>query len=352
MKYNKEDIHFEEITPRAFENLCYDLIVKYGFTNLIWREGGADNGRDIEASYIFNNPISPRQTKYFFECKHYTTGGVPPEQLNSKIAWADAELPDSFIIFTSSYLTNGSRTWLEKMKIQKKKYEIVCIEGEELKDRLINYPELIERYFALNRYEKLLKDIKDYEAKFRINPSYELLKEIIENIDLSKLDIEDIGFILFNFYGQYQFFETINDYYGDFDETVIDRILDYLKDRDTNEVLSSFEEYKNNYDELGGNGFFDEMLWLDDNDNIHEMKKLNFQIYNLHLNYKLEQDRWNIGNYLVIIHKDVAFEIFQVEKTEIRIIKDFNSNKIMKLSLNLNKQVSEKYKRYLQHFGT
>jgi hypothetical protein len=43
MKYTKDDIQFKQISPRGFENLCYDLLVKYNFHNLIWREGGADN---------------------------------------------------------------------------------------------------------------------------------------------------------------------------------------------------------------------------------------------------------------------------------------------------------------------
>lgn len=62
MKYVKEDIQFDQISPRGFENLCYDLLVKYNFHGLIWREGGGDNGRDIEASFTFNNTIKTKET--------------------------------------------------------------------------------------------------------------------------------------------------------------------------------------------------------------------------------------------------------------------------------------------------
>jgi len=351
MKYNKDDIHFDKISPTAFENLCYDLVVKYGFTDLVWRKGGADDGRDIEANYIFNNSIKPKKTKYFFECKHYTSSGVPPEHLNSKIAWADAGNPDTLVIFTSSYLTNSSRAWLEKLAPQKH-YEIICIEGEDLKERLINYPEIIERYFSQNRYEQMLKDIKDYKIKFNVSPSYEFFKELVENIDLTKLDIEDFGFILLNFYTQYQFFETRDDYYGDFDKKVMYRLLDFLKNTITNERLDSFEEYKDNYDELGGSGIFDEMFWIDYEGNFDEMKKLDFQVYVLHLNHKLGQDKWKIGDYLFVIYQDVAFEIFKDEKTEIRIISNFNPDRISELSLDLSDQVTIKYKIYLEYFNT
>ncbi len=349
MKYVKEDIQFDQISPRGFENLCYDLLVKYNFHGLIWREGGADNGRDIEASFTFNNTIKTKETKWFFECKHYTRG-VPPKQLNSKIAWADAESINSLVIFISSYLTNNARTWLEKI-IPQKPYEIICIEGEELKERLLNYPDLIERYFSLNRYDQMLKDIKDYKNKFNISPSFELLKEIIENLDLTKLDTEDFGFILLNFFAQYQFFETRNVFYGDFDYKIINRVLEHVKATVTNENLTSFQEYKDNYDELGGSGIFDEMTWLDDEDNVHDMVKYDFQSYDLHLNHKLDRENWKIGLYLFIIYDTVAFEIFKVDKTEIRIIKDFEPKKINLLSLNLNGDIVKNYDRYLKKFS-
>lgn len=351
MHYAKEDIQFEQISPRGFENLCYDLLVKYNFHDMIWREGGADNGRDIEASFTFNNTIRDRETKWFFECKHYISNGVPPEHLNSKIAWADAELPNSLVFFISSYLTNNARTWIEKI-IPQKPYEIICIEGEQIKDRLLNYPDLIERYFSLNRYEQMLKDIKEYKSKFNINPSFEILKEIIENINLTKLDTEDFGFILLNFFGQYQYFETRNDFFGDFDDKIINRVLDHLKENVTNENLNSFQEFKGNYAELGGAGIFDEMYWIDDEDNVSEMKKYDFQVYDLHLNFKQAQENWKIGLYLFVVFDTVAFEIFKVDKTEIRIIKDFNPDRIRLLSLNLADGIVDKYNKYVREFGT
>lgn len=137
MKYKIEDINFESITPHEFENLCYDLLVKYNFHALIWREGGADNGRDIEGSFSFSTMLRTKETKWFIECKHYKNNGVPPNELNSKIAWADAEQPDFLVFIVSSYLTNGARTWLEKM-IPQKQYDISIIEGEDLKHRLVS----------------------------------------------------------------------------------------------------------------------------------------------------------------------------------------------------------------------
>jgi len=347
MRFKVDDIDFTSITPHGFENLCYDLLIKYNFHNLIWREGGADNGRDIEAKLSFDSMVKNKETNWFFECKHYTSGGVPPNELTSKIAWADAELPDFLVFFVSSYLSNNARLWLEKIEKQKQ-YDITVIEGEELKNRLVNYPELIERYFSLNRYEKLFKDIRDYKIKFRISPSYEFLNEIAKNIDLDRLSVDEIGFIVINFFSQYKSFEGRNYYQGDFDGTEVNRVLDFLKRNVSNEELKSFKPYFEDYEELGGAGIIDEMTWLEDD--VNEMTLYNFQSYDLHLNHKKEQDKWKIGCYLFVIYEDVAFEIFQIETTEIRIIKDFKPGRINELSLKLDENINENYSKYLKHF--
>lgn len=345
MKYTKDDIDWRKITPKAFENLCYDLLVNYNFNNLIWRQGGADNGRDIEGNYLFKNSIKDIKTKWFFECKHYTSNGVSPDELNAKIAWADAEKPDYLVILVSSYITTNARTWLEKLSLSKQ-YHIIVIEGEELKDRLVKYPDLIERYFALDRYDKLFKEMKDLQLKFKISPSFEVLREIINNIDFSKLDIEDISFLLLNFYGQYTFFD--GNEYDYFDDTIIFKFLDFLKDSITHSKLSSFSKYKDNYDALGGDGMFEEIFY--NSEDMKFNKFYNFQSYTFHLNYKKEREYWSIGEYLFIIYKDVAFELFKDEITEIRIIQNFVPESLLSLSIKLPKSIVEEYNNYVAYF--
>jgi hypothetical protein len=350
MNHTTADINFEEITPKSFENLCYDLLIKYNYSNLIWREGGADNGRDIEGTKVFNNAIKLIDTKWFFECKHYTSGGVPPNDLTSKIAWADAELPDYLVLFLSSYLTNNARTWLDKISPQKP-YEIIIIEGEVLKNRIVKFSELVETYFSVDRYLLLFKEIKNYKTKFNIKPSFEFLKEIIENIDFTKLTFDEIGFLAINFYQQFQLFESRNDYWGDFDKKIIYRLLEYLKQNVSNTELTSFDEYKNDFSDLGGLGIFDEAYWLEDKDSEIEMKEYDFQYYDLHLNHTQEQNRWKIGQYLFVVYEDVAFEFFELDEMEIKIIEEFDEDKIGELAIGLNEQRVKDYKEYREYFS-
>ncbi|KTS70912.1 hypothetical protein NS115_24560, partial [Paenibacillus jamilae] len=137
MLFKEEDIQFERITPRKFEELCFDILLRMGYQSLIWRQGGADQGRDIEGKFIVNNQlVGTIEERWFFECKHYTNG-VPVEQISTKIAWADAEGPNHFVLFTSSYLSNSSRQWLEKMQ-KGRPYKIHIIEGKIIKHLIVN----------------------------------------------------------------------------------------------------------------------------------------------------------------------------------------------------------------------
>ncbi|WP_435139304.1 restriction endonuclease [Formosa sp. A9] len=349
MNHTTADIKFEEISPKSFENLCYDLLIRYNYSNLIWREGGADNGRDIEGIKVFSNQIKPIETKWFFECKHYTSGGVPPDDLTSKIAWADAELPDFLVVFISSYLTNNARTWIDKISVQKP-YEIIVIEGEELKNRIVKFSDLVETYFSIDRYLLLFKEIQNYKTKFNIKPSFEFLKEIIENINFERLTFDEIGFLAINFYEQYELFESRNDYYGDFDKTIIYRLLEYLKNNLANTELKTFEEYQADFSDLGGRGIFDEIYWLEEGDT-EDMKEYDFQYYDLHLNPSQEQSKWKIGHYLFVRFQDVAFEFFESDEMEIRKIEEFNSDRMDELVIGFSSDRIEWYKKYLEYFS-
>src|SRR5437016_10260108 len=95
---------FLALTDKQFEELCFDLLALSGFEKLEWRQGGADSGRDIQGTFVSANPLDiHNEETWFFECKHHKTG-ISPDQLNGKIAWADAEKPKHLVFIVSSYL--------------------------------------------------------------------------------------------------------------------------------------------------------------------------------------------------------------------------------------------------------
>lgn len=338
MIYNSDDISLEQLSPRDFERLCFELLMQYGFNELTWRQGGADSGRDIEGSLVFSNHISPIKTRWFFECKHYTSTGVPPAELSSKLVWADAEQPDYLVLFVSSYITTAARTWLDGIRSQKP-YEIIVIEGPEFKSRLLQYPKLIEQFFSLNGAERLLKDVKDHWLKYKIEPSYEVLREIAEKIDPEKLTLNDLGFLFISFYKNYQMFETRLGYIEDFTEQVLEPLYDRLRILSGTEDLKTFTSIAGDVEYLGGNGCFDDTETLEETD--LSSPNLGHQYYTFHLNSKKSQEHWGLGYYLFIITTyGHAVELFMLDNsdftTESKVYVPYTPDVLGQLSLKLD----------------
>jgi len=193
MIFSDQDIDFLKLTDRQFEELCFDLLLKLGYEGLVWRQGGADSGRDIEGKLtITSSLVGLYEEKWFFECKRYEKG-ISPEIINSKIAWADAEKPKHFVVFVSSYLSNNTREWLNKIS-HDKHYIIHPIEGKHLKDILLKFPDLISKYFG-NRFSKLLIDAQRNWLIHDLLPDLNTISLLLKNIDDGKLSIDDLAFL-------------------------------------------------------------------------------------------------------------------------------------------------------------
>lgn len=65
MTYSTDNINFGLLSPTEFERLCFELLLKLGYSELAWRQGGADNGRDIEGSLNFSTPILEKNQMVF-----------------------------------------------------------------------------------------------------------------------------------------------------------------------------------------------------------------------------------------------------------------------------------------------
>lgn len=213
----EKHIDFNKLTPNEFEELCFELILKHGFSKVIWRQGGADNGRDIEAiSTINNSLVGMFEEKYFFECKKYENG-VPPAELNSKIAWADAEKPQHLVFIISSYLSNNARTWIEKIGTDKS-YKIHIIEGAQLSKILLQHDELISKYFILDKYVSLLDETIDKWVLHNLTPNFYTYYYLLENLDKKSLSIRQIVFLYTSYYVHYSRLEEIeNENYHEID---------------------------------------------------------------------------------------------------------------------------------------
>jgi hypothetical protein len=193
MNFDENDIDFVKLSEKQFEELCFDLLVRLGYKGLVWRQGGADSGRDIEGRLAVNNSlVDIYEEKWFFECKCQKKG-ISPELINSKIAWADAEKPKHFVIFMSSYLSNNTRIWIDKIS-REKTYLIHPIEGKELKRILLRFPDLVANYF-LDEYSKLLLESRKSWLIHDLIPDLDTISLIMRKIEIEKLSVEELSFL-------------------------------------------------------------------------------------------------------------------------------------------------------------
>lgn len=193
MRLREDDINFLKIDGRLFEEMCFDLLRRLGFHAIVWRQGGADHGRDIEGRFTSANPLIGTSTEsWFFECKNQATG-VSVADLCDKLQWADAEKPDHFVILAGSHLTNDCRTWLAKISADKR-YRLHVVEGKELNRLVRAYPELVERYFA-GPYELLLRDLIRQFLLVGILPSPEQMHSLWANLNPADLAPEEFAFL-------------------------------------------------------------------------------------------------------------------------------------------------------------
>jgi hypothetical protein len=186
-------LDFANLTPTDFEELCFDLLGRVGYLDLTWRQGGADQGRDIEATFDAVNPLLETiRERWYVQCKHYE-GGVPPQPINDAVAWADAGRPQHLLYIVSSHVTNATRTWLEEIRRQKA-YSVHVLEGKRLAELIVRYPDLVARYF-FTEPRRLLRDAMNAWATFGILPSGRHLAVFVANLEPSELTREENAFM-------------------------------------------------------------------------------------------------------------------------------------------------------------
>ncbi len=220
------------LTHQQFEELCFELIHASDFNNIQWRQGGADKGRDIQALKNSSNKIVGDFTEtWFFECKRYTNG-VPPEQLTSKITWADAEKPNHLVFFISSYLTTSCKDWIEKTK-PTKPYKIHIIEGSDIIKILENNSKIYRKFFQSDYIIQLLEEAQRNWVMHNFLAEISVLGTILESkYPVEKFSTNDLIFILCSYYFNYDYLIKAKDYLWDFDDSMITEILDELKTRE------------------------------------------------------------------------------------------------------------------------
>jgi len=178
----------EKLDYVKFEQLCRDLIVAMEYSDVIWRQGGGDSGRDIEATLKRKHPdgITHSTEKWFFECKKYSSG-ISVRDIDDKINWANAERADYLAFMSNSYLTNPCREYCKK-EMETKRLKILEWTDLKFRDILFGFPDLCDYYFdKIPPRNNWKKPFVNEEIKTKIgdiefgNVSQEKAIEMVEN---------------------------------------------------------------------------------------------------------------------------------------------------------------------------
>jgi len=251
MTFEDRDIQFEKLQWKDFEELCFDLLLKYQFHSLNWRQGGGDKGRDIQAIFnVANGIIGAYQERWFVECKHYKKG-VPQNEISSKVEWAEAEKADHLLIMTSSYLTASASEYLEKKRTSLP-FGIHLIDGKNLKQRLLPFPDLIVKYFA-DDTTKLVRDLLKQWIYHDYVPERGMLVKLEKNINPAKLNLDELVFLLFSY--ENCDFDDLADEFGEEIDVNYDFLYKYIIASKNSEFpIDNIDPYMYTFDMLKAGG--------------------------------------------------------------------------------------------------
>ena len=168
-----KSISFDNLSPIEFEEFCFDLLQKLSFFNIDWRKGTglktspSDRGRDIVFQREYPDIDGTRYFEtWFVECKHHKKG-LPPEELQNLLSWANAERPDGVIIIVSNFLSNPAKDYLENYrKNNKPAYKIKYWEQPTLEKLVKNKISLLRKYNLISDPIRNVKDILTVEEEF------------------------------------------------------------------------------------------------------------------------------------------------------------------------------------------
>jgi len=145
---NSSRIDFSHFDGRKFERLTSDLLKKLGFTNIQYETQVRGLRADIIAEYQQKDPFGVETREvWIVEIKFYKSEKADLRSLYQLMQYV-VELPERYkvLLITNSQLTSTAKEWLKNAQ-DLQRFRIRVIEGPELKNLLIRYPELVQEYF-------------------------------------------------------------------------------------------------------------------------------------------------------------------------------------------------------------
>jgi|SRR5450756_489802 hypothetical protein len=166
-------LDFSQLSDTNFEEFTFHLLGRLGFVNIDWRKGTghdsspADSGRDLVAQQIREDVDKSKSMEtWFVDCKHYKKG-VPPGELQSLLAWAEAEKPHTALIVASGFLSNPAKDYIEKYVRQRNPpFRIKYWERPQLEQMTAKKRSLIWEFGLAQLKARSVNEILKWEDEF------------------------------------------------------------------------------------------------------------------------------------------------------------------------------------------
>jgi hypothetical protein len=196
-------IHFKNLTCIGFEEFCFELLRRVGFSNLDWRKGTpkdsspADSGRDIIAHQQREDVDGSRFSDvWFVDCKHYSKA-VPPTELQNALAWAEAESPNVLLFIASGYFSNPAKEYLEKYRQSRKpRFRIKTWELPQVEHLTSGRRSLLYRYDLIKEKYKI-RHAQPWEPEVKRSVKRSM-REMEKKYGKKNLIVDDFGWGMFN----------------------------------------------------------------------------------------------------------------------------------------------------------
>ena len=227
----QSEVTFDVLSNTEFEEFTYDLLSAIGFYELNWRKGTglpsspSDQGRDIECKYRTKAPDgNDQEERWFVECKHYKRG-VPPEELQSALSWAQAERPDKMLFVVSNFLSNPAKECLKHyQESNRPSFKIIYWELPKLQELSRVQTRILRKYGLLGEFPLLglLHPFHIRYLKLTLPNSLDYFFGLLDDLDPSerKEILEATEHEIIN----PRFREPPQDYKGTIGELMIDKV--------------------------------------------------------------------------------------------------------------------------------
>jgi Restriction endonuclease len=141
-------LDWQNLSPAEFENLCFDLLLKEGFTNVVYYGGSGDRARDFVGESLVSFPDAIENIKYLIQCKRILGQALSVSDISSVKEWMDAsdEYRRTLIMITTNVSPN-TRDWISSIN-KKSKYTMTIWDKFELEQRLSKHSDVLHKYFA------------------------------------------------------------------------------------------------------------------------------------------------------------------------------------------------------------